>query len=111
MENCTQNSQNETKSSIGMSLPDKHKEALNKIYQYREEIENSLAEIDALLMVYFSDQYGVYYQHIVPQIKTALRDNTKWLSRSDYSLDSIIKHIEDKIVDNCSRQGVSKYIK
>lgn len=111
MENCPQNSQNETKSSIGMSLSEKQKEALHKLYQHRETIEHILAEIESILMVYFEQQYSVSYQHWIPQIKTALRNNTKWLSRGDYSMDHILQDIEDKIVDNCSRQGVSKYIK
>ena len=93
-----------------MSLSDKQKESLNKLYRYRENIESYLAEIDAILMVYFPDEYPVSHQHWMPQIKTALRSNTKWLSRGDYSMDYILSKIEDKIVDS-SNQGVSKYIK
>ena len=93
-----------------MSLSDKQKEALNKLYQYRENIESYLAEIDAILMVYFPDQYPVMYQHLMPQIKTALRDNTKWLSRGQYSMDNIFDSIEDKIVEDNSNQGVTRYI-
>lgn len=111
MENRSQNPQTETKSSIGMSLSDKHKEALIQLYQHRETIEHILAEIESILMVYFEQQYPVSYQHWIPQIKTALRDNTKWLSRGEYSMDHILKDIEDKIIDNYSRQGVSKFIK
>ena len=94
-----------------MSLSDKQKEALNKLYQYRENIESYLAEIDAILMVYFPDEYPLMYQHLTPQIKTALRDNTKWLSRGQYSMDDIFHSIEDKIVEDNNRQGVSKFIK
>jgi len=93
-----------------MSLTTDQRKALNKLYEHRENIENELAEIDALLMVYFADQYELVYQHIIPQIKTALRDNTKWLSRGNYSLDNIIANIEDKIIKD-HHQGVSKYIK
>lgn len=93
-----------------MRLSNKQQEALNKLYQYRENIESYLAEIDAILMVYFPDEYPISYQHWMPQIKTALRSNTKWLSRGEYSMDYILSKIEDKIVDN-NHQGVSKYIK
>lgn len=93
-----------------MSLSDKQQEALNKLYQYRENIESYLAEIDAIIMVYFPEEYSVSYQHWIPQIKTALRSNTKWLSRGEYSMDYILSKIEDKIIDS-SNQGVSKYIK
>lgn len=111
MENSTQNSETETKSSNGMSLTDKQKEALNKLYQKREEIEHCLAEIESILMVYFEDQFAVSYQHWLPQIKTALRNNTKWLSRGQYDMDYILKLIEDKMVDGSGNKGVSKYIK
>ena len=111
MENCSQNLETQAKSSNGMSLSDGQRKALNKLYQHRENIENELAEIDALLMVYFQDQYPLSYQHIIPQIKTALRDNTKWLSRGQYSMDTIFKSIEDKIKNDNGHQGVSKYIK
>jgi esterase/lipase len=94
-----------------MSLTNKQKEALNKLYQHRENIEHSLAEIESILMVYFDQQYPMSYQHWIPQIKTALRNNTKWLSRGDYSMDHMFKDIEDKIVDNFGREGVSKFIK
>jgi hypothetical protein len=86
------------------------KDALIKLYEHRENIENHLAEIDAILQVYFSDDYSVAYQHWIPQIKTALYDNTKWLSRGQYSMDYTIKSILDKIVGD-SQKGVSKYIK
>lgn len=93
-----------------MSLSEKQKEALNKLYQYRENIENYLAEIESILMVYFEQQYPVSYQHWIPQIKTALRDNTKWLSRGQYSMDYILSKIEDQIKEDRNSQGVSKYI-
>jgi hypothetical protein len=111
MENCPQNPQTETKSSIGMSLSEKQKEALDKLYKYRENIESYLAEIDAILMVYFPEEYPLSYQHWMPQIKTALRDNTKWLSRGDYSMDYILSRIEDKMLEKKLNSGVTKYIK
>lgn len=92
-----------------MSLSEHQRQALMKIYEYRENIEDILANMDGLLMVYFSDQYHIAYQHIIPQIKTALRNNTKWLSRSNYSLDDILSNIEDKLTDD-SVKGVSKIV-
>lgn len=94
-----------------MSLSDKQKQALSKLYEHRESIENHLAEIESILMVYFCDQYPVSYQHWIPQIKTALRDNTKWLSRGTYSMDYILSKIIDQITTNDSNHGVSKFIK
>lgn len=92
-----------------MSLSEEQRKALIKLYEYRENIEDILSNIDALLMVHFSDQYHIAYQHIIPQIKTALRNNTKWLSRGNYSLDHILSNIEDKLTDD-NTKGVSKIV-
>ena len=85
-------------------------EALNNLYIYRENIEDILAEMEALIKVYFSDELNIAYQHWLPQITTALRDNTKWLPRGQYSMDYTLTHIEDK-VSNDTQKGVNKYIK
>jgi hypothetical protein len=90
---------------------DKNKtEALNSLYIYRESIEDILAEIEAILRVHYPDELSVAYQHWLPQIKTALRDNTKWLPRGQYSMDYTLTHIEDKVA-NSTQKGVNKYIK
>lgn len=85
-------------------------EALSDLYRFREKIEDYLAEIESILRVHFPDQYDVSYQHWIPQIKTALRDNTKWLPRGQYSMDYVIAQLVDKIIER-NDKGVSKYIK
>lgn len=85
-------------------------EALSDLYTLREKIEDYLAEIESLLRIYFPDQYNISYQHWIPQIKTALRDNTKWLPRGQYSMDYTIGQLIDKIIEH-NDKGVSKYIK
>lgn len=84
-------------------------EALNKLFQYRDNIEDILVEIEALLQVEFPEEYSVAYQHWIPQIKTALKDNTKWLPRGQYSMEYTLDHILDKITNDLGL-GVSKYI-
>jgi len=84
-------------------------DSLNKLLDYRNQIEQILTNIDAVMMVDFSDEYSVAYEHWLPQIKTALRDNTRWLSRGPYSMDYTIKRIDDKI-NGSNDKGVSKYI-
>jgi|688.fasta_scaffold08374_5 hypothetical protein len=86
------------------------KEALNKLYECRENIEKYLAEIETIISVNFTDKYAIAYQHWIPQIKTALRNNTKWLSRGEYSMDDLIVNIEDNMKENIHNKGVSKYI-
>ena len=85
-------------------------QALNKLLQYKENIEDILVQIDVVLQTDFPEEYGVAYQHWIPQIKTALNDNTKWLPRGQYSMDYTINRIIDKIT-NDSTLGVTKYIK
>lgn len=85
-------------------------QALSDLYKYREKIEDYLAEIESILRVHFTDQYYIAYQHWIPQIKTALRDDIKWLPRGQYSMDYTIEQIMDKISEDGSK-GVTKYIK
>lgn len=84
-------------------------DGLNKLLDYRNQIEQILTNIDAVMQLDFSDEYSVAYEHWLPQIKTALRDNTRWLSRGQYSMDYTIKRIDDKI-NGSNDKGVSKYI-
>lgn len=86
-----------------------NQEAINKLYNYRENIEDILVEIEALIQIHFPEEYSVAYQHWIPQIKTALRDNLKYLPRGQYSMDYTLEHLIDKI-DVESIKGVNKYI-
>jgi hypothetical protein len=82
---------------------------LSNLYAYREKIEDSLAEIQAILMQNFPEEYHVASQHWIIQIKTALRNNLKYLPRGDYTMDYTLAHIEDKVL-NKHNKGVHKYI-
>lgn len=81
---------------------------LNLILELRESINSSLWSIEALLKEHFPDQYENAYQHWIPQIATALYNETKWLPRGQHTLDDTIISIRDND-DSCS--GVSKFIK
>jgi hypothetical protein len=85
------------------------KKTLDKLLKYRDEIEDNLTQIETLIKVFFPEEFSVAYQHWLPQIKTALKDNIKYLPRGEYSMDYTIRRIEDKLLDN-SDKGVSKYI-
>lgn len=85
------------------------KDGLKKLLDYRDEIEQILTNIDAVLQLDFSNEYSIAYQHWIPQIKTALRDNTKWLPRGEYSMDYTLNRISDQINGSLDK-GVSKYI-
>lgn len=83
--------------------------ALSELYSARENIENKLAEIEATLQVYFNEEFAVASQHWIAQIKTALRDNLKYLPRGEYSMDYTFHRIEDKLLTNSSK-GIEKYV-
>lgn len=87
----------------------KHTEFLAKLYSLREQIENNLAEIESIISAYFPDESAVATQHWIPQIKTALKDNLKYLPRGEYSMDYSLYRIEDKLFCEPNK-GVSKYI-
>lgn len=86
------------------------KYGLTKLIDYRNQIEKILAEIDAVMQLDFPEEYAVAYQHWIPQIKTALRNDTKWLSRGEYSMDYTLNRIIDKLNSSIDK-GVTKYIK
>jgi len=85
-------------------------DGLSKLTNYRAQIETILAEIDMVMQVDFPEEYSVAYQHWIPQIKTALRNDTKWLSRGEYSMDYTLNRITDKLNSSIDK-GVSKFIK
>jgi hypothetical protein len=92
-----------------MSFDAQKQEALRNLYSYRSNIEDNLNKIESILQVYFPEEFAVFYQHWFPQIKTALRDDTKWLSRGQYSMDYTLNRLNDKVADDKDK-GVSKYI-
>lgn len=91
-------------------MSEKQISKLSELEKYRENIQNNLAEIEAILQIYFPDEFATAYQHWIPQIKTALNDDTKWLNRGIYTMQYTIDRILDSLHDN-NDKGVSKYIK
>lgn len=81
---------------------------IDDLLDIREEISESLKKIDAILQIYFPDQYSDAYQHWMPQILTALYNDVKWLPRGQVTFQDTIDRIKD---DSDSIGGVSKFIK
>lgn len=81
---------------------------VDDLLDLREEIAHALKKIDALLQIYFPDQYPDAYQHWMPQILTALYNDVKWLPRGQVTLQDTIDRIKDDYKESC---GVSKFIK
>lgn len=83
-----------------MVLSDQHKRhKFEQIIAYRNLIQDSVQKMLLILKDEFPDQYDIAYQHWVPQILTALDNNSQWLPRGEYSLQDTIKSILDKEFD------------
>lgn len=92
-----------------MSFTQQQREQLDKLLDKQFDIQRTLDEIEAILQIYFSDEFGNAYQHWIPQIETALFNNTKWLPRGQFTMQDTINRLIDKSNESCSK-GVSKYI-
>ena len=83
------------------------KRNLEALKDLRRSIDSDLYYMIRILKDHFPYEYNTAYQHWIPQIFTALYNDTQWLSRGQYSLQDTIDHISDE--DNPFR-GVTKYI-
>lgn len=91
-----------------MSLTNDQKHQINQLIDYRNEISNSLFQIERILKEYFPDEFEKANQFYLPQITTALHEDKKWLSRGEYSIQNTI----DNLLERCktdSGKGTSKY--
>jgi hypothetical protein len=83
-------------------------DSINAILNLRDKISESVTEIETIISSEFPEFYGECYQHWVPQIQTALYNDTIWLPRGERSLQDTIDGIKDNFDDS---GGVSKFIK
>jgi len=93
-----------------MSLSQEQKDQFNKLIDHRDEIVNALFHIERILKHYFPEEFEIAYQFWIPQITTALYEDSRWLNRSERNMQQTIDRLLDKI-KNESDKGVSKYIK
>lgn len=82
--------------------------SLNRLLDLRDSISQNLVEMETILKTEFPAQYAVAYQHWIPQITTALYNDTQWLPRGQFTFQDNIDHIKDNSVTG---SGVSKFIK
>lgn len=92
-----------------MSFTNEQKDQLNKLFDYRDEIDKSLFHIERIIKQYFPEEFELAYQHWMPQITTALFEDTRWLPRGQYSMQNTLDRLIDK-AKNSDPKGVSKYI-
>lgn len=92
-----------------MSFTDGQKHQLNKLIDYRDQITDSLFHIERILKVYFPEEFDVAYQHWIPQITTALYEDSKWLPRGERTMQQTIDRLLDKS-QNPTDHSIKKYI-
>lgn len=81
---------------------------LRQIQELSKNIEDTLYTIDNILNKHCPDKRDIFYQHILPQIITALREESKWLPRGQYSLEYIVECIVNE--NNETALGLQKYL-
>lgn len=80
-------------------MSDNFLEKLRAYYQlidYRKSMLVGIHEIERILKENFPDQFDKAYHYWIPQIKTGLTDDPRWLPRSDYNFDHTLTEIEEK---------------
>lgn len=84
--------------------------AYYRLIDYRDSMLVSIHQIEKILKEDFPDEFHIAYQHWIPQIKTALTDDARWLPRSDYNFDYTLTKIEDKEKENDTNSSIKKFI-
>jgi hypothetical protein len=92
-----------------VSLTSEQKYQLNKLMDYRDQIENSLFHIERIIKVYFPEEFDIAYQHWIPQITTSLFEDKRWLPRGEQTMQHSINRLLDKAQEQSS-QTVSKFL-
>jgi len=91
-----------------MSFTKEQKYQLNKLIDYRDQIESSLFQIERIIKVYFPEEFDIAYQHWIPQITTALYEDKRWLPRGDQTMQHTLNRLNDKNVEETG-QCVHKF--
>ena len=93
-----------------MSLTQEQKDQINKLVDYRDEMVNSLFNIERILRTYFPEEFERAIQFYLPQITTALYEDKKWLNRGEYSLQNTVDNLMERCKINESDKGTTKYL-
>jgi hypothetical protein len=92
-------------------LSKEQRDQFNQLLDYRDEICKSIFHIEHILKTYFPEEFNTAYQHYIPQIITALDNDSRWLPRGEINMQHTINRILDKINKDGFAGGVSKFIK
>ena len=92
-----------------MSFTTEQKYQLNKLFDHRDQITDSLFHIERILRTYFPEEFDVAYQHWIPQIMTALYEDKRWLPRGDQTFQDTLNRLMEKNKEQTG-QSIKKFI-
>jgi hypothetical protein len=68
---------------------------LQRLKEIRDEIVKLVMEADLILRVDYPKEREKAYSFWIPQLITAMRSDSRWLDRGEYSMDKTISEIEN----------------
>jgi hypothetical protein len=71
-------------------------------------LKDKVWEIEAYIRNFYPKYYEQCFQHWLPQIITAIKNDTRWLKRGQFSIEDTINSIRDS--DNKDQSGIQKFI-
>ena len=88
-----------------------NKKTLEEIEHYKNKIIDAVESIEQILRdnPECESEYHKAHSHYVPQIITALKNDTVWLPRGQYSLQDTIDNLNDKLLESTYRGIVKIY--
>ena len=81
-----------------------------RLVDHRNNMLSNIKQVEKILQEEFPDQFHVAYQHWIPQIKTALTSDDRWLPRSDYNFDYTLNKIKEADDNQCSDSNIRKFL-
>jgi hypothetical protein len=93
-----------------VALTKEQKSLLEDLMDCRDDIIDTLANIQTILKTNFPEEYERAIQFYIPQITTALCEDKKWLNRGEYSLQNTIDNLLERCKLTTENQGLKKFL-
>lgn len=84
--------------------------SFHRLVEHRDTILSILEDIKEILKKDFPKEFEIAYQYWIPQIKTAIVDDEKWLNRSDYSLTYTLNKIAESEENSKAKSNIKKFL-
>lgn len=81
---------------------------INNLLNLKDDLEDKIWELEKYIRTFFPNHHDECYQHWIPQLITAIRNDSQWLSRGQYSIEDTINSIRDSNKNNYT--NIKKYL-